>query len=70
MALNQRDSQPYGLNFRFVPNKAICLLSADGIKKLQKMWLKHQMDVKDLNASTSEDILHLDGPFKTFGTSL
>jgi hypothetical protein len=67
-AFNQKGSQPYGLNFRFVPNKAICLLSADGIEKLQKMWLKHQTDVKALKASTSEDILHLDRPYKTHGT--
>ena len=68
LAFNQRDSQPYGLNFRFVPNKSICLLSADGVEKLQKMWLKHQTDVKALKPSTSEDILHLDQPYKTYGT--
>ena len=68
LAFNQKDSQPYGLNFRFVPNKSICLLSADGVEKLQKMWLKHQTDVKALKPSTSEDILHLDRPYKTFGT--
>jgi hypothetical protein len=37
LAFNQKDSQPCGLNFRFVPNKSICLLSADGVEKLQKM---------------------------------
>jgi hypothetical protein len=67
-AFNQKGSQPYGLNFRFVPNKPICLLSADGIAKLQKMWLKHQSDVKALKATTTEDIVHLDKPYQTHGT--
>jgi hypothetical protein len=68
-AFNLKESQPYGLNFCFVPNKAICLLSADGVEKLQKMWLKHQTDVKALKAtSTTEDIIFLDQPYKTYGT--
>jgi hypothetical protein len=67
-AFNQKGSRPYGLNFRFVPNKSICLLSADSIAKLQKMWIKHQADVKELRATTTEDIIHLDRPYKSHGT--
>ena len=67
-AFNQKGSRPYGLNFRFVPNKAICLLSADRIAKLQKMWIKHQADVKALKATTTEDIIFLDRPYKNHGT--
>jgi hypothetical protein len=67
-AFNQKGDQPQGLNFRFVPNKSICLLSADGIAKLQKMWLKHQSDVRVLKATTTEDIIHLDKPYKDHGT--
>jgi hypothetical protein len=46
----------------------MCLLSADGIAKLQKMWLKHQSDVRTLHATTTEDVIHLDRPYKTRGT--
>ena len=51
-AFNQNGSRPYGLNFRFVPNKSICLLSADGIAKLQKMLIKHQAEAKEPRATS------------------